>query len=85
MQPRTGQRAHLYDIAPTALYLAGLKVPRVDGSVLTELLPRALVTGRPVVVEDMELPRAGEGAAASPYSEDEAAQIEESLRNLGYL
>jgi predicted AlkP superfamily phosphohydrolase/phosphomutase len=85
VEPARDVVASIYDIAPTALYLAGLKVPPVDGSVLTELLPRALVTARPVVVEDMGLPRAGEGAAASPYSEDEAAQIEESLRNLGYL
>jgi hypothetical protein len=33
----------------------------------------------------MDLPRAGEGAEAKPYSAEEEAQIEESLRNLGYL
>jgi predicted AlkP superfamily phosphohydrolase/phosphomutase len=80
-----GLEASLLDIAPTALYLAGLKLPTMDGAVLTELLPGSLTSQRPVVVEDMDLPRAGEGAAASPYTEDEAAQIEESLRNLGYL
>ncbi|MGH2697565.1 MAG: hypothetical protein ACRDJL_00015, partial [Actinomycetota bacterium] len=77
----SGARASLYDIAPTALHLAGLKVPRVDGRVLEEFL----TTGRPPVIEDMELPRAGEGAEAAPYSAEEEAQIEESLRNLGYL
>ena len=81
----SGLEASVYDIAPTALYVAGLKVPPVDGSVLTDLLPDALVWGRPVVVEDMKLPLAGEGTTASPYSADEEAQIEESLRNLGYL
>ena len=35
--------------------------------------------------EKMDLPLAGEGAETTPYSEEEEAQIEESLRNLGYL
>jgi predicted AlkP superfamily phosphohydrolase/phosphomutase len=81
----SGLRASLYDIAPTALYLAGLKLPRMDGKVLTDLLPERLTQQRPPVIEDMELPVAGAGAEGSPYSADEEAQIEESLRNLGYL
>ena len=81
----SGLQASLYDIAPTALYLLGLEVPEVDGRVLTELLPPELVQSRPVVSKAMELPNAGEGASATPYSAEEEAQIEESLRNLGYL
>lgn len=80
-----GLRARLYDIAPTALYLAGLTVPRVDGEILTRFLPEALVAARPPVIEDMDLPLAGAGAEASPYSAEDEALIEESLRNLGYL
>jgi hypothetical protein len=38
-----------------------------------------------VVTKTMELSNAGEGASATPYSAEEEAQIEESLRNLGYL
>jgi hypothetical protein len=72
-------------MAPTALYLAGLKLPEMDGKVLTEFLPESLVNDRPVVIEKMDLPLAGAGAEASPYSADEEAAIEESLRNLGYL
>jgi predicted AlkP superfamily phosphohydrolase/phosphomutase len=85
VRPQTGGRARLYDMAPTALYLAGLKVPSMDGRVLTELLPSSLVADRPPEIEDMDLPRAGEGAASTPYSAEEEAQIEESLKNLGYL
>jgi predicted AlkP superfamily phosphohydrolase/phosphomutase len=81
----SGLRASLYDIAPTALYLAGLKLPRMDGKVLTSFLPETMTRGRPPVIEDMDLPVAGSGAEASPYSADEEAQIEESLHNLGYL
>ena len=80
------KEAHLYDITPTALYLAGLKFPTgLDGKVLTDHLPADLTSSRPVQVEEMDLPLAGEGAEASPYSAAEEAEIEESLRNLGYL
>ena len=85
IERRAGRRANLLDVAPTALYLAGLKVPETDGRVLTELLPQGLVDARPATVERMDLPLAGAGADASPYSREEEAQIEESLRNLGYL
>jgi hypothetical protein len=67
---------------PTALHLAGLKVPEVDGRVLTEWLPGGMA---PPVIEAMDLPLAGSGAEASPYSAEDEAAIEESLRNLGYL
>jgi hypothetical protein len=57
----------------------------MDGKVLLDLLPEAVTAERPVEVAEMDLPLAGAGAEASPYSADEEAQIEESLRNLGYL
>jgi predicted AlkP superfamily phosphohydrolase/phosphomutase len=85
VEARPDLHARLYDMAPTALYLAGLELPRMDGRVPTELLPASLVEARPVSIVDMDLPRAGEGAEAAPYSAEEEAQIEESLRNLGYL
>ncbi|MGH2729689.1 MAG: alkaline phosphatase family protein [Actinomycetota bacterium] len=85
IKARSNERASLYDIAPTALYLAGLKVPEMDGRVLAEFLPPEMVASRPPSTEPLELALAGEGAEASPYSADEAAAIEESLRNLGYL
>ncbi|HEX2241566.1 MAG TPA: alkaline phosphatase family protein [Actinomycetota bacterium] len=78
-------RAVLYDIMPTALYLAGAKIPDVDGRVLTELLPATMLAEREPKIEALDLPNAGEGAAPAPYSAEEEAQIEESLRNLGYL
>lgn len=81
-----GHRAHLYDITPTALYLAELNIPKgLDGRVLSDYLPPEMVAQRPVVVEPMSLANAGAGAEASPYSAEEEAQIEESLRNLGYM
>jgi predicted AlkP superfamily phosphohydrolase/phosphomutase len=85
IRPKAGLTASLYDIAPTALYLAGCKLPPMDGRVLKEILPEDLLSSRPVEIEEMDLPNAGEGAESSPYSAEEEAQIEESLRNLGYL
>lgn len=80
------QRAHLYDVLPTALYLGGFRIPQgLDGRVLDEHLPAGLLGARPVEIVPMELPDAGEGADASPYSAEDEAAIEESLRNLGYL
>ena len=83
--PSSGHTASLYDIAPTALYLAGCGVPDMDGKVLTDHLPADHVTGNPIRSMTGDLPLAGEGAEAKPYSAEEEAQIEESLRNLGYL
>jgi predicted AlkP superfamily phosphohydrolase/phosphomutase len=85
VQPSSGNTATVYDICPTALYLAGLKVPETDGRVLTDHLPPGLIRSRPVLIEAMDLPSAGAGAEVSPYSAEDEAAIEESLRNLGYL
>ncbi len=83
--PARADSASLYDIAPTALYLAGCSIPEMDGHVLTQWLPRALVDATPPKVAALDLPLAGAQTEAPAYSADEEAQIEESLRNLGYL
>ena len=82
---REDLQASLYDITPTALYLAGLDQIPSDGKVLTELLPEDMVRQRPPAVWTGTMGLAGEGAEASPYSPEDEAKIEESLRNLGYL
>jgi predicted AlkP superfamily phosphohydrolase/phosphomutase len=79
-------RATLPDVAPTALYLAGLAIPEaMEGRVVEEALPPGILGARPARREAMDLPLAAAGAEASPYSAAEEAEIEESLRNLGYL
>ncbi|MCA1705223.1 MAG: alkaline phosphatase family protein, partial [Actinobacteria bacterium] len=83
VQAQDGLTANLYDIAPTALHLAGCPAPEMDGRVLSELLPTGSAEPSPAAAGS--LPLAGEGAEAKPYSAEEEAQIEESLRNLGYL
>jgi predicted AlkP superfamily phosphohydrolase/phosphomutase len=83
--PDSGLTASIYDIAPTGLYLAGCKLPPMDGRVLSEYLPASMLAERPVEIAEMDLPMAGAGAEVPAYSAEEEAQIEESLRNLGYL
>lgn len=72
------------DVMPTLLYQADLDVPEgLDGRALTEvftpqaLADRPLQTTAPLSSSDKE--------EASPYSPEEEAMIEESLRGLGYL
>ena len=85
IEPRGDAAASLYDIAPTALYLADCRQLPSDGEVLTRFLPGALTDRRSPETTGAAVPLAGEGAEAKPYSAEEEAQIEESLRNLGYL
>jgi predicted AlkP superfamily phosphohydrolase/phosphomutase len=76
--------ASVLDVTPTLLYLAGLKVPEgLDGRVVSQAFARETLELRPV---EMIRPLAGARSDEnSPYSPEEEAQIEESLRGLGYL
>lgn len=72
------------DVLPTLLYQAGLKVPEgLDGKVIEAAFDRDHLEGRPV----RSTPPLSSGTKdeRSPYSEEEEALIEESLRGLGYL
>jgi predicted AlkP superfamily phosphohydrolase/phosphomutase len=76
--------ASVLDVTPTLLYMAGLKVPEgLDGSVVEDAFRPDHLERTPVTT----MPQPGTAARdeSSPYSEDEEAIIEESLRGLGYL
>ena len=76
--------ASIMDVAPTALYMAGLRVPEgLDGSVMLAGFDPSHVDTHPIAT--MAPIGLGQREAASPYSQDEEAAIEESLRGLGYL
>jgi predicted AlkP superfamily phosphohydrolase/phosphomutase len=72
------------DVLPTLLYQAGLAVPEgLDGKVLEDAFDRTHLEAQPV---STTAPLSSEAKdEASPYSDEEEALIEESLRGLGYL
>lgn len=76
--------ASVMDVMPTLLYQAGLKVPDgLDGKVIEDAFDREHLRANPVgTVAPLA---AGTKDEASPYSQEEEAMIEESLRGLGYL
>lgn len=72
------------DITPTLLHMAELKIPEgLDGSVLSGAFSEEALEQRPA----QTMPPLASAARdeASPYSDEEEALIEESLRGLGYL
>jgi predicted AlkP superfamily phosphohydrolase/phosphomutase len=76
--------AHIYDVAPTILYLQDQPIPEdMDGRVLTEIFREGYVQEHP--------PRKGSATESGLDSErlalgaDEERLIEERLRGLGYL
>jgi predicted AlkP superfamily phosphohydrolase/phosphomutase len=72
------------DITPTLLYMAGLEVPEdLDGSVLVAGFSPGHLAKHPI--EYTESVEGTDTTEASPYTDEEEAVIEESLRGLGYL
>jgi predicted AlkP superfamily phosphohydrolase/phosphomutase len=72
------------DVTPTLLYQAGLAVPEgLDGGVLVDAFDPATLGDRPV--ESTAALSSADKDETSPYSQEEEALIEESLRGLGYL
>jgi predicted AlkP superfamily phosphohydrolase/phosphomutase len=79
----TVEDADIMDMAPTIMHLLGLAVPRdMDGRVLTEVLEDDFLAARGVEYSDEEavpqIPRDG-------LSAEEAEQVTERLRGLGYV
>ena len=76
--------ASVMDVMPTLLYQADLDVPEgLDGHALTEVFSSQAVADRPL--RTTAPLSSSEKEEASPYSPEEEAMIEESLRGLGYL
>jgi arylsulfatase A-like enzyme len=72
----------IVDVLPTVFHAAGLSIPEgLDGRVATEALTPALARA-PVHLSSQE---AGVTATEYPFTREEEAEIEESLRGLGYI
>ncbi|MBU0496076.1 MAG: alkaline phosphatase family protein [Chloroflexi bacterium] len=79
--------AAIVDITPTILYDMGLPVPTdLDGRVLTEVFRPDVVAGMAAPAESLTTAQVAETVSRDDgYSADEAAEIEDRLRGLGYL
>ena len=73
----------IVDVAPLVFHLAGLPVPEgLDGGVTTGILAGEAATR---AVETTGVAVEHERSEENPYSEEEEAAIEETLRGLGYV
>lgn len=78
--------AHLRDLCPTILHLAGQAVPAgLDGRVLTEILDFEYLRSRPPRESRSDTGVGADGPEASPYSPEEEEVIAQRLRSMGYL
>ena len=75
--------AHITDITPTALYLMGLPIPNdLDGKVLSNGLKQDVLRESSINHMNLEYQKNFKEMA---YSEDDKKEVEERLKNLGYL
>jgi predicted AlkP superfamily phosphohydrolase/phosphomutase len=82
--PKDDLAGSVLDVTPTLLYMAGLGVPDgLDGGVLKDAFDPSHLANHPVTTTAPLSSKSTDGS--SPYSAEEEALIEESLRGLGYL
>ncbi|MBC8512315.1 MAG: alkaline phosphatase family protein [Dehalococcoidia bacterium] len=75
--------AHLYDIAPTLLYLMRSPIPsELDGRVLTEVIEPGFLAARPIERAMVEAEMTSE---RSVFSGEDEEVIAKRLRDLGYV
>jgi predicted AlkP superfamily phosphohydrolase/phosphomutase len=78
--------AHIADVAPVALHLRCAPIPdNMDGGVLTELIRPEWLDAHPPHYVQSRAATTPIDQAEAIYSSEEASQIEERLRSLGYF
>ncbi|HUK95645.1 MAG TPA: alkaline phosphatase family protein [Gaiellaceae bacterium] len=83
---RAGAELHggVADVAPTILYLLGEPIPaELEGRLLAEALEPSLLDSRPPEFVDQEI--AGAALAGAPTALASPPEVEERLRDLGYV
>jgi len=77
------KEAHIYDVAPTMLYMLGQNVPDdMDGRILFEIVSGEYVDNNPA---QFAASGKDERTKEVEFSSDEDADIRERLRSLGYM
>ena len=77
--------ANIYDVMPTALYLAGVPLLKeMDGRILTEAILPEFLSSHPCVFAE-QIPIEAKNSREEIYSREEADLLAERLRDLGYL
>ena len=83
---RLGDSANLLDIAPTILQILGVPIPNdIDGRVLDEILDTTRVPTETQFVCDPSPRDESSESIGVAYSEEEDAEIQQRLADLGYL
>jgi predicted AlkP superfamily phosphohydrolase/phosphomutase len=79
--------ASILDLAPTALYLLGVPIPRtMDGQVLPAAFEEGYVSSHPPIYVDDETGETdGLLSAKTGYTDQEARAVQDRLKGLGYL
>jgi predicted AlkP superfamily phosphohydrolase/phosphomutase len=80
--------ARIVDVMPTVLHLLGVPLPRgLDGHVLTEALSAHFLDHNPVRYATVDLQErvTPEAAVTDSYTDEESSEIEQRLRDLGYI
>ena len=76
------EKANIIDIAPTVLYLFGEEIPEdMDGRVIEDAFEESFLKKNPIKYKK----DIGEKRKKAEFSQDEAQQIEDRLKGLGYL
>jgi predicted AlkP superfamily phosphohydrolase/phosphomutase len=76
----------IQDIAPTALHLLGVPVPKdMDGTVLTEILDEDFLRNTPVRYQSVKPQAQEERSDRKIYTKDQEQELEDKLKGLGYL
>ena len=79
------KQARIIDIAPTLLHLLGVPIPDdMDGQVLTEAFTDDFLSSRSVQYQKGDASPVHQGDQ-DPYSKEDAARVQERLKDLGYL
>ena len=79
------KQASIMDVAPTALYLLGERIPKdMDGRVLRDAISESRLSLRQVEYSESEDVSAT-GCSQDTYSKEESESIREKLKGLGYM